>query len=95
MNIGLVDVDGYNFFNFVLMCFLVYYKVKGYWVEWVELMGWYDKVLVSKVFIFSFDYDYNLLDVKEIIKGGMGYDIVGRFFEVVENSWMMDYFIYF
>lgn len=71
-----------------------YYKAKGHRVEWAEPTGRYDKVLASKVFTFSSDYDYNLLDAKEIIKGGTGYDIAGRLPEAVENSRMMDYSIY-
>lgn len=94
MNIGLVDVDGHNFPNFALMRLSAYYKAKGHRVEWAEPTGRYDKVLASKVFTFSSDYDYNLLDAKEIIKGGTGYDIAGRLPEAVENSRMMDYSIY-
>ena len=74
MNIGLVDVDGHNFPNFALMRLSAYYKAKGHRVEWAEPTGRYDKVLASKVFTFSSDYDYNLLDAKEIIKGGTGYE---------------------
>ena len=65
MNIGLVDVDGHNFPNFALMRLSAYYKAKGHRVEWAEPTGRYDKVLASKVFTFSSDYDYNLLDAKE------------------------------
>ena len=54
----------------------------------------YDKVLASKVFTFTPDYDYRLLDAREVIKGGTGYDIPGRLPEAVENSRMMDYSIY-
>ena len=86
MNIGLVDVDGHNFPNFALMRLSAYYKAKGHRVEWAEPTGRYDKVLASKVFTFSSDYDYNLLDAKEIIKGGTGYDIAGRLPEAVEGA---------
>ena len=51
-------------------------------------------MLASKVFTFTPDYDYRLLDAKEVIKGGTGYDIPGRLPETVENSRMMDYSIY-
>ena len=94
MNIGLVDVDGHNFPNFALMRLSAYYKAKGHLVEWALPAQRYDKVLASKVFTFSSDYDYSLLNAKEVIKGGTGYDITGRLPEAVENSRMMDYFIY-
>ena len=71
-----------------------YYKAKGHLVEWALPAQRYDKVLASKVFTFSSDYDYSLLNAKEVIKGGTGYDITGRLPEAVENSRMMDYFIY-
>ena len=51
-------------------------------------------MLASKVFTFTPDYDYRLLDAREVIKGGTGYDIPGRLPEAVENSRMMDYSIY-
>ena len=94
MNIGLVDVDGHNFPNFALMRLSAYNKAKGCQVEWAEPARRYDKVLASKVFTFTPDYDYRLLDAKEVIKGGTGYDIPGRLPETVENSRMMDYSIY-
>ena len=94
MNIGLVDVDGHNFPNFALMRLSAYNKAKGCQVEWAEPVRRYDKVLASKVFTFTPDYDYRLLDAREVIKGGTGYDIPGRLPEAVENSRMMDYSIY-
>ena len=51
-------------------------------------------MLASKVFTFTPDYDYRLLDARDVIKGGTGYDIPGRLPETVENSRMMDYSIY-
>ena len=51
-------------------------------------------MLASKVFTFTPDYDYRLLDAREVIKGGTGYDIPGRLPEAVENSRMMDYSIF-
>ena len=94
MNIGLVDVDGHNFPNFALMRLSAYNKAKGHRVEWASPAQRYDKVLASKVFTFTPDYDYNLLDAGEVIGGGTGYDIAGRLPEAVENSRMMDYSIY-
>ena len=77
MNIGLVDVDGHNFPNFALMRLSACYKAKGHRVEWAALRQRYDKVLASKVFTFTPDYDYDLLDVGEVVRGGTGYDIAG------------------
>lgn len=94
MNIGLVDVDGHNFPNFALMRLSACYKAKGHRVEWAAPRQRYDKVLASKVFTFTPDYDYDLLDVGEVVRGGTGYDIAGRLPEAVENSRMMDYSIY-
>ena len=65
MNIGLVDVDGHNFPNFALMRLSACYKAKGHRVEWAAPRQRYDKVLASKVFTFTPDYDYDLLDVGE------------------------------
>ena len=78
MNIGLVDVDGHNFPNFALMRLSACYKAKGHRVEWAAPRQRYDKVLASKVFTFTPDYDYDLLDVGEVVRGGTGYDIAGR-----------------
>lgn len=46
------------------------------------------------MFTFTPDYDYNMLDTKEVVRGGTGYDIAGRLPEAVEHSRMMDYSIY-
>ena len=35
-----------------------------------------------------------MLDTKEVVRGGTGYDIAGRLPETVEDSRMMDYSIY-
>ena len=94
MNIGLVDVDGHNFPNFALMRLSACYKAKGHRVEWAAPRQRYDMVLASKVFTFTPDYDYDLLDVGEVVRGGTGYDIAGRLPEAVENSRMTDYSIY-
>ena len=57
MNIGLVDVDGHNFPNFALMRLSAYNKAKGHRVEWASPAQRYDKVLASKVFTFTPDYE--------------------------------------
>lgn len=87
-------MDGHNFPNFALMRLSACYKAKGHRVEWAAPRQRYDKVLASKVFTFTPDYDYDLLDVGEVVRGGTGYDIAGRLPEAVENSRMMDYSIY-
>ena len=64
MNIGLVDVDGHNFPNFALMRLSACYKAKGHRVEWAAPRQRYDKVLASKVFTFTPDYDCIYLEGK-------------------------------
>lgn len=51
-----------------------YHKSMGDIVEWYNT-GHYDKVYVSKVFSFSEDYPYWLIDADEIIYGGSGFAI--------------------
>lgn len=74
--IGLVDVDGRNFPNLVLMKISAWHKAKGDRVEWYEPMfsGHFDKVYLSKVFSFTPDFDYPI-DADEVERGGTGYCI--------------------
>lgn len=74
MKIGLIDVDGHNFPNIVLMKIAAYHKSLGDDVEWYDPMfsGHMDKVYMSKIFTFTDDYIYNI-DSDEIVKGGTGY----------------------
>ena len=92
--IGLIDVDGHNFPNFALMRTSAYYKSKGYNVEWANMFNEYDKVVASKIFTFSPDFNYLSLRSDEIIKGGTGYDIKSKLPAAIENSLAMDYSIY-
>ena len=94
MNIGLIDVDGHNFPNFALMRTSAYYKSKGYNVEWANMFNEYDKVVASKIFTFSQDFNYLSLRSNEIIKGGTGYDIKSKLPDAIEKSLVMDYSIY-
>lgn len=56
MKVGLVDVDGGKFPNYVLMKIAQYYRQQGMDVEWADPMfGHYDKVFMSKIFTFSED----------------------------------------
>ena len=94
MNIGLIDVDGHNFPNFALMRISAYHKVRGDQVEWATPFNGYDKVLASKVFTFTSDFNYLTLQADEIEKGGTGYDIQKKLSSEIENSILMDYSIY-
>ena len=94
MNIGLIDVDGHNFTNFALMRVSAYHKARGDQVEWATPFNQYDKVLASKVFTFTPDFNYLTLQADIIEKGGTGYNIASRLSDDVENSLLMDYSIY-
>ena len=77
MRIGLIDVDGHNYPNLVLMKLSAYHKKIGNSVEWYDPItalcdGYYDIVYMSKVFTFTEDYT-DVIYAKEIIKGGTGY----------------------
>ena len=76
MRIGLIDVDGKNFPNLVLMKLSAWHKANGDSVEWYDPMfsGHCDKVYMSKVFSFSQDYLFPI-QADEIVKGGSGYCI--------------------
>ena len=94
MNIGLIDVDGHNFPNFALMRISAYHKARGDQVEWATPFNQYDKVMASKVFTFTPDFNYLTLNANVIEKGGTGYNIASRLSDDVENSLLMDYSIY-
>ena len=85
MNIGLIDVDGHNFPNFALMRVSAYHKARGDQVEWATPFNQYDKVLASKVFTFTPDFNYLTLQADIIEKGGTGYNIASRLSDDVEN----------
>lgn len=76
MKIGLIDVDGHNFPNLVLMKLSAWHKAQGDSVEWYQPMfsGHMDKVYMSKVFSFTPEYEY-FIDADEVIRGGSGYAI--------------------
>ena len=94
MKIGLIDVDGHNFPNFAIMRASAYYKARGDQVEWATPFNRYDKVMASKVFTFTPDFNYLTLQTSATEKGGTGYNIASRLPEVIENSLLMDYSIY-
>ena len=74
MNIGLLDIDGYNFPNLALMKISAYHKSIGDTVEWYTMFGEYDILYKSKVFTFTPDYDFYANNVKKEILGGTGYN---------------------
>ena len=94
MNIGLVDVDGHYFPNFALMRTSAYHKDRSDQVEWATPFNKYDKVIASKMFTFTPDFNYLTLQANIVEKGGTGYDITSKLPEEIENSRMMDYSIY-
>ena len=73
MKIGLIDVDSINFPNLALMKISAYHKQLGDDVSMYLHLFNYDRVYMSKVFLFS--KDITNVDCNEIIKGGTGYDI--------------------
>ena len=70
MKIGLIDVDGYNYPNLVLMKLSAWHKKQGDSVEWYQPLfsGHMDRVYKAKVFSFTPDYEY-FIDADEIIGG--------------------------
>ena len=94
MKVGIVDVDGRNFPNFALMRASAYHKSRGNLVEWATSATHYDRVLASKVFTFSKDYDYTALHTDRIDKGGTGYDIRKVLPPEMDTFPGMDYTLY-
>lgn len=94
MKIGIIDVDGHakkkklgatNYPDLALCKIASYHKERGDMVEWYAGLfgGEYDKVYMSKVFNFSPDYN-EVINAKEIIKGGTGYDIYSHLPEEID-----------
>ncbi|MCZ1090825.1 radical SAM protein [Clostridioides difficile] len=92
MKIGLIDVDGHNFPNLALMKISAYHKKLGDKVEFVNFFEEYDKVYKTKVFTFS-DDDYTVINAKEVIKGGTGYDLQNKLPSEIEFMYP-DYDLY-
>ncbi|MBD5642749.1 hypothetical protein HYH96_02415 [Clostridium botulinum] len=74
MKVGLIDVDGHNFPNLALMKISAWHKMQRDKVEWFFPMKHYDRVYISKVFIFTPNFQ-TVISADEIIKGGTGYDL--------------------
>lgn len=95
MNVGLIDVDGYNFPNIALMKIASWHRQKGDAVEWsMPLFGSYDRIYASKVFTFTNDFDQMVHNAKEIIRGGTGYDIKSRLPDEIERHTGLAYDLY-
>lgn len=62
MKIGLIDVDGHNYPNLVLMKLSAWHKSRGDTVEWWwSDMVHYDVVYMSKVFSSEYSADFRSL----------------------------------
>lgn len=86
MNIGLIDVDGHgNFPNLALMKLSAWHRQRGDTVAWYDIFGDYDRVYMSKVFTHTPDFGQVILNAREIVKGGTGYDIQSRLPEEVDR----------
>lgn len=74
MKVGLIDVDSHNFPNLALMKLSAYHRAEGDTVDWCFPLDDYDRVYKVKVFdeLYTPD-DVQLIQAKEIIKGGTGY----------------------
>lgn len=92
MKVGLIDVDGHNFPNLALMKISAYHKKRGDQVEWFFGFNEYDKVYMSKVFTFTEDFN-QVINSKEIIKGGTGYGLDNKLPEEIEHMYP-DYELY-
>ena len=74
MKIGLIDIDGHNFPNLVLMKISAWHKARGDDVEWCFPLDRYDVVYQSKVFDETYSPDIEWIpQADKIIKGGTGY----------------------
>lgn len=80
-NIGLLDIDGHNFPNLVLMKVSAWHKQQGDNVTWYSGIEHFDKVYMSKVFTYTPD-EGRVIQADEVIKGGSGYKLY--------NQWLPD-----
>lgn len=94
MKIGLIDVDGHNFPNLVIMKISAYHKQKGDEVEWAHPMIYYDIVYQSKVFDETYSSDIDWIPIAgKIIKGGTGYGLDNQLLDEIEHIYP-DYSLY-
>lgn len=80
-NIGLLDIDGHNFPNLVLMKLSAWHKQQGDNVAWYSGIEHFDRVYMSKVFTYTPD-EGRVIQADEVIKGGSGYKLY--------NQWLPD-----
>ena len=99
MKIGLIDVDrenrnfkGKQFPNLALMKISMYEKMRGNDVEWWIPLKQYDKIYMSKVFTDTPEVE-TIINAKEIIKGGSGYDLENKLSNAIEHIYP-DYNLY-
>ncbi|MDD5589407.1 MAG: radical SAM protein [Candidatus Nanoarchaeia archaeon] len=92
LKIGLIDVDGHKFPNLPLMKISTYHRKLGHDVKFANSFEYYDKVYMTKVFTFTQDYT-TIINSKEIIKGGTGYNLDIRLPDEIECQYP-DYSLY-
>lgn len=94
MKIGLIDVDGHNFPNLVLMKISAYYKAKGDSTELWDGFKHYDIVYKSRVFTDEYTADENTaINADQVFQGGTGYDLENKLPDEIEHIYP-DYSLY-
>lgn len=91
--IGLVDIDGHNFPNLVLMKLSSWHKKQGDDVSWYSGIEYYDRVYMSKVFGFTPD-DGRVIQADEVVKGGSGYKMYDQWLPDAIEHICPDYSLY-
>ena len=80
MRIGLIDVDGHNYPNLVLMKLSAHHKLMGDEVEWYTPWGdRYDIVYKSKVFSFTPHCDHEYIKLSRWVNNRFVFFKVGRY----------------
>lgn len=92
MKVGLIDVDGHNFPNLVLMKLSAYHKLHGDYVEWCLPLEEYDRVYMSKVFTYTPDFE-TCIRAFEVIRGGTGYNLHSKLPDEIDHIYP-DYNLY-
>ena len=93
MHIGLIDIDGHNFPNLVLMKLSAWHKLQGDMVSWYSGIEYYDRVYMSKVFAFTSD-DGRVVQADEVCKGGSGYKMFDQWLPSEIEHICPDYSLY-
>ena len=92
MNIGLLAVDS-NYPNLALMKLSAAHKANGDNVDWYNPFDTYDIVYLSKIFSFTNDYQYPIVNAQLVKRGGTGYDYTTTL-PVEIDSLQPDYSLY-